>query len=125
MTTNSLEGINYGANIDPVHYDSRNTWRSGAGNADANATLMNGYLDDGNDNQPYVNFSLNAGALPVYSVVVYVHGDGVNGPVGRYWIEEWTDPLAEGVPITDQVAIQANEYTGTFIQAGSDFVYFY
>jgi hypothetical protein len=121
VTTASLAGINYGANIDPVHYDSRNTWRSGAGNADANATLMNGYLDDGNDNQPYVNFSLNAGALPVYSVVVYVHGDGVNGPVGRYWIEEWTDPLAEGVPITDQVAIQANEYAGTFIQAGSDF----
>ena len=119
--TTSLEGISYGANIDPVHYDSANTWRSGAGNGDANATLMNGYLDDGGDNQPYVNFSLSAEALPVYSVVVYVHGDVASGAIGRYWIEEWTDPLTEGVPITDQVAILANDYEGAFIQAGSDF----
>jgi len=121
VVTTSLADITYGANVDPVHYDAANTWRSGAGNADANATLMNGYLDDGNDNQPYVNFSLNDGALPVYTVVVYVHGDAASGAIGRYWIEEWTDPLAEGVPITDQVAILSNDYDGVFIQAGSDF----
>lgn len=120
-TTTSLANVTYGANADPVHYDSRNTWRSGAGNADANATLMNGYLDDGNDDQPYVNFSLNAGVLPIYKVVVYVHGDVASGAVGRYWIEEWTDPLTQGTPITDQVAILSNDYEGTFIQAGSDF----
>jgi len=121
FATTSLNGITYGDNIDPVHYDSNNTWRSGAGNDDANATLMNGYLDDGSDNQPYVNFSLSSDALPLYNVVVYVHGDVASGAIGRYWIEEWTDPLAEGTPITDQVGIDSNDYEGTFIQAGSGY----
>lgn len=119
--TTSLVDITYGANTSPVHYDSANTWRSGAGNADANATLMNGYLDDGGDDQPYVNISLDPGALPNYTVVVYVHGDVASGAVGRYWIEEWTDPLTPGTVITDQVGISSNDYEGTFIQAGADF----
>jgi len=120
--TTSLVNIDYPTgHSDPVHWDANNTWRSGAGNADANATLMNGYLDDGGDGQPYVNFSLDVGALPTYTVVVYVNGDGQNGAVGRYWIEEWTDPLTDGVVITDQVGISDNSYTGSFVQAGSDF----
>ncbi|MDC1206350.1 hypothetical protein N8Z81_02110 [Akkermansiaceae bacterium] len=120
-TTASLLDITYGETATTVHYDSANTWRSGAGNADANATIMNGYLDDGNDDQPFVNFSLTASALPVYKVVVYINGDAPNTAVGRYWIEEWTDPLLAGTVITDQVAILSNGYTGTFLQAGSDF----
>lgn len=119
--TTSLLNITYGVHTDPVHYDAANTWRSGIGNATPNDTLMNGYLDDGLDNQPYVNFSLSDDALPRYSVVVYIHGDAANGPVGRYWIEEWTDPLQEGTVITDQVGISSNDYTGTFMQAGSGF----
>jgi hypothetical protein len=114
--------INYNTtHNDPVHYDSANTWRSGAGNATANDTLMNGYLDDGGDDQPYVNFSLDNGVLENYTVVVYIHGDVANGAVGRYWIEEWTDPLTAGTVITDQVGISSNDYTGTFEQAGSNF----
>ncbi|MEN8848740.1 MAG: hypothetical protein ABF377_11780 [Akkermansiaceae bacterium] len=113
--------VDIGAANTPVQYASANTWRSGAGNADANATIMNGYLDDGNDDQPFVNFSLTASALPVYKVVVYINGDAPNTAVGRYWIEEWTDPLLAGTVITDQVAILSNGYTGTFLQAGSDF----
>ncbi|YCM43081.1 LamG-like jellyroll fold domain-containing protein [Verrucomicrobiaceae bacterium 227] len=120
-TTSSLQTITYAAHADPVHYDSNNTWRSGAGNVDANATLMNGYLDDGLDNQPYVNFSLADGSFPNYTIVLYVNGDGQNAAVGRYWVEEWTDPLAEGVVITDQVGISSNGYDGTFVQAGGDF----
>lgn len=120
--TTSLANISYPTgHDDPVHYDANNTWRSGAGNADANATLMNGYLDDGGNDQPYVNFSLNPGSLPLYNVVVYVNGDGQGGAVGRYWIEEWIDPLTEGVVITDQVGISSNSYNGTFEQAGADF----
>ena len=121
QATTSLQGISYGIHTDVVHYDAANTWRSGVGNATPDDTLMNGYLDDGGNEQPYVNFSLAPDAFPIYSVVLYVHGDGVNGPVGRYWLEEWTDPLAEGTVITDQVAISQNEYAGTFVQAGSDF----
>ncbi len=106
---------------DPVHYDAANTWRSGAGNGNANATLMNGYLDDGNDNQPFVNLSLNNALYTKYTVVVYINGDVQNDLVGRYWLESWTDPLAEGTVITDQVGISSNGYAGTFVQAGSSF----
>jgi hypothetical protein len=117
----ALQNITYGANADPVHYDANNTWRSGAGNADANATLMNGYLDDGGNDQPYANVSLAPGVYGTYSVVLYINGDGQNGAVGRYWLEEWTDPLTEGVVITNRVGISSNSYTGTFVQAGSAF----
>lgn len=121
QVTSSLQGITYDPNADPVHYDSANTWRSSVGNATPNDTLMNGYLDDGGNDQPFVNFSLADGVLGNYTVVAYVHGDGANGPVGRYWIEQWDDPLLEGTVITDRVAITANEFAGTFIQAGSDY----
>lgn len=121
-STTSLQAITYGANSDVVHYDANNTWRSGVGNATPDDTLMNGYLDDGQDNQPYVNFSLAPGALENYTVVLYVHGDGVNGPIGQYWIEEWSDPLAEGNVLTDRVAIDQNEWDGTYLQAGNDFI---
>lgn len=82
---------------------------------------MNGYLDDGLDDQPYANFSLAEGVLPNYTVVVYVNGDGQNTAVGRYWIEEWTGPLAPGTVFTDQVGITSNGYAGAFEQAGTDF----
>ena len=104
---------------DPVHYDSVNTWRSGAGNGSANDTLMNGYLDDGGDDQPYINISLSS-LVESSTVVVYFHGDVAAGPVGRYWLEEWTDPLLPGTVITDQVGISANDYAGgVFNSAGS------
>jgi len=113
-----LQNIAYPGHNDPVHYDAANTWRSGVGNATANDTLMNGYLDDGGNEQPYVNLSL-AGVASA-TIVLYVHGDGANGPIGRYWLEEWTDSLAPGTVITDQVAISQNEYAGgTFISAGT------
>jgi hypothetical protein len=114
----ALQEITYGANSDPVHYDAANTWRSGAGNVTPDDTLMNGYLDDGGNNQPYLNLSLAPETYSVYSVVVYVHGDVDAGAIGRYWLEEWTDPLAEGTVITDQVGIQANDYFGAFTKAG-------
>ncbi len=116
-----LQNIAADGNTDPVHYDAANTWRSPAGNGDANATLMNGYLDDGTDNQPYVNVSLAPDVYTSYTVVLYVNGDGQNGAVGRYWLEEWTDPLAAGTVITDQIGISSNSYTGTFVQAGATF----
>ena len=122
VASTSLVGIAYGVHSDPVHYDAVNTWRSGAGNTNANATLMNGYLDDGGDNQPYVNFSLDAGAFDNYTVVLYFNGDVPGGAVGRYWLEEWTDPLAEGTVITDRIGISSNSYTGTFEQAGNNFI---
>ncbi|MDB4257786.1 hypothetical protein N9859_00730 [bacterium] len=103
---------------DPVHYDSANTWRSGAGNATANDTLMNGYLDDGGDDQPYVNISL--GGVASATVVVYFHGDVAAGAVGRYWLEEWIDPITAGTVITDQVGVAANDYAGgVFNSAGT------
>ena len=121
LVGSTLQAFPADGHNDPVHYDAANTWRSGAGNGDANATLMNGYLDDGTDNQPYVNLSLSAGVFTSYTVVLYINGDGQNGPVGRYWLEDWSDPLAAGTVITDQVGISSNGYAGTFVQAGGPF----
>ncbi len=121
LVGSTLQAFAADGHNDPVHYDAANTWRSGAGNGDANATLMNGYLDDGNDNQPFVNISLSAGVFTSYTVVVYINGDAQNTAVGRYWLEEWTDPLAAGTVITDQVGISSNGYAGTFVQAGGPF----
>ncbi|MDA7917070.1 hypothetical protein N9Z15_05155 [Akkermansiaceae bacterium] len=75
--------VDIGAANTPVQYASANTWRSGAGNADANATIMNGYLDDGNDDQPFVNFSLTASALPVYKPPIqqWAATGSKNGPI--------------------------------------------
>ena len=109
-------------NSDPLHFDAANTWRSGAGNSTPNHTLMNGYLDDGTDNQPYVNLSLNtnAGLFETYSIVLYVNGDAPGLASGRYWIESWTSSLTPGTPITQQVGVAANAaFTGTFTSAGS------
>ncbi|MGI9243528.1 MAG: hypothetical protein ACR2RV_22195, partial [Verrucomicrobiales bacterium] len=117
----ALQAITYGGNSTTVHYDAANTWRSGAGNVTPDDTLMNGYLDDGNNDQPYLNLSLSADSFSVYTVVVYVNGDVPNGAIGRYWLEEWTDSLTEGTVITDQVGISDNSYTGTFVQAGGSF----
>ncbi len=117
-----LGNVTYEApNSDPVHYDSANTWRSGAGNSTPNHTLMNGYLDDGQDNQPYVNLSLgtNAGVFEVYSVVLYMNGDNANTANGRYWIETWTDSLVPGTPITQQVGVTNVAFAGTFVSGGS------
>jgi hypothetical protein len=119
--TTVLEDITDGGNTDPVHYVSANTWRSGAGNGSPDATLMNGYLDDGGNDQPAATFSLKEGVMPTYTVVVYVYGDVPNSAVGRYWVEEWTDPLTEGTPITDRVGISSNSFSGAFVQAGSNF----
>ena len=117
----TLQTITYGGNADPVHYDAANTWRSPAGNATPDDTLMNGYLDDGGNDQPYLNLSLAAGVYNSYTVVVYVNGDGQGGAVGRYWLEEWTDSLTEGTVITDRVGISSNSYAGggTFQLAGA------
>ena len=117
-TNSVLQNVTYGGNSDPVHYDSANTWRSGAGTASPNNVLMNGYLDDGQDNQPYINLSLSS-AVTGASIVLYFNGDGQNAPVGRYWLEEWTDPLVEGTVITDQVGIDSNLWSGTFTSAGT------
>ena len=90
----------------------------GIGNGSANDTLMNGYLDDGGDDQPYINFSLDSSVTSA-TIIIYFHGDVAAGAVGRYWLEEWTDPLTAGTVITDQVGIAANDYSGTFNSAGS------
>lgn len=115
----TLMGITYAPHTDPIHFDANNTWRSGIGNGSPNDTLMNGYLDDGGNDQPYLNFSIDPAASGPFTVVVYAHGDGANAAVGRYWLEEWTNPLAAGTVITDQVGILSNDYTGTFISAGT------
>ena len=119
-----LQNVNYEApNSDALHYDSANTWRSGAGNSTPNHTLMNGYLDDGNDNQPYANLSLATipGLFATYDVVLYINGDDPGLGSGRYWIETWTDSITHpGTPITPQVGIPSHgTFTGTFTLAGS------
>lgn len=117
-----MQNVNYEApNSDALHYDAANTWRSGAGNTTANHTLMNGYLDDGNDNQPYVNLSLATipGLFETYDVVLYINGDNANGANGRYWIETWTDSLTPGTVITEQVGVTNVAFSGTFVSAGS------
>ncbi|BDS07070.1 hypothetical protein NT6N_21100 [Oceaniferula spumae] len=114
----NLLPITYGIHSDRVHYDSSNTYRSGIGNGSANNTLMNGYLDDASNNQPYINISLDNTVLNA-TIVLYIHGDATNGPVGRYWLEDWSDPINEGTVITDQVGISSNDYNGTFISAGT------
>jgi len=104
---------------DRVKFDSANTYTSGIGNANPNATLMHGYLDDGGNNQPYMEFDVKydgeAGAdgIDSYDVVLYMHGDGANSGVGRYWLEDFS-----GAVLTDQIGIRSNDYTGTFIEAG-------
>ena len=113
-----LDNISYSGRNHPIQYDSANTWRSGIANATVNHTLMNGYLDDGFNNQPYANFDVKydgeAGAdgIHAYDVVLYIHGDRVD-PVGRYWLEDFS-----GNVLTDQVGIRGNDWLGTFIQAG-------
>ena len=117
-----LGNVSYTGNADPLHYDSANTWRSGAGNSTPNHTLMHGYLDDGGDEQPYVNVSLNtnAGLFETYSILLYINGDAPGSPSGRYWIESWTDSLTAGTPITQQVGVAATAaFTGTFTSAGN------
>ena len=84
---------------------------------------MNGYLDDGTDNQPYLNLSLAPGFYPIYSVVLYINGDAPTSASGRYWLETWTDPLAEGTVITDRIGVAAlstgpGAFAGTYTQAG-------
>lgn len=117
-----LGNVSYAPHADPLHFDAANTWRSGAGNSTPNHTLMNGYLDDGTDNQPYVNLSLNtnAGLFETYTIVLYVNGDAPSSASGRYWIESWTDSLTPGTPITQQVGVAATAaFSGTFTSAGS------
>ena len=119
-----MQNVNYEApNSDALHYDAANTWNSGAGNSTPNHTLMNGYLDDGTDNQPYVNMSLAtiSGVFETYDVVLYINGDNNGSGNGRYWIETWTDSLTPGTVITQQVGIPSNggAFAGTFTLAGS------
>jgi hypothetical protein len=116
-----LQNVTYAPHSDALHYDAANTWRSGAGNSTPNHTLMNGYLDDGTDNQPYANLSLATipGTFETYDVVLYVNGDNPGGANGRYWIESWTDSLTPGTVITEQVGVTNVAFGGTFTSAGS------
>ena len=104
---------------DRVKYDAATAYTSGIGNGSSNDTLMDGYLDDGGDNQPYTEFDLKyngeAGAAGIasYTVVLYLHGDGPDSAIGRYWLEDFG-----GSVLTDQVGINSNDYTGSFLQAG-------
>jgi len=103
---------------DPVHFDAGTTWQSGIGSSTPDHQLMNGYLDDGGNDQPYVNLSLAAGTPP-YSVVVYLQGDGT-GNLGRYWLEEWTNPLTAGTVITDQIGVAgSSKFSGTYTLVGT------
>ncbi|MFT5122157.1 MAG: hypothetical protein ACI97B_000785 [Verrucomicrobiales bacterium] len=109
--------IAYDGQSDPVHFDAANTWRSGSGNTTADHTLLNGYLDDGGDDQPYLNLQIAAGKT--YDVVVYLNGDNGGSSQGRYWLEEWSDPLAAGTPVTDLIGVAANGgFSGTYTQVG-------
>jgi hypothetical protein len=123
VSGSGLLSISYSPHADPVHFDSNNTWASNSGNTTADHTLMNGYLDDGTDNQPYLNLSLAPGFYPTYSVVLYINGDSPTLGTGRYWLESWTNPLAEGTVITDRIGVAAlstgpGTFTGTYTQAG-------
>jgi len=105
---------------DRVKYDAQTAYTSGIGNANPNATLMNGYLDDGNNDQPYAEFDVKydgetgADGIVSYTVVLYLHGDGANASIGRYWVEDFSQTV-----LTDQVGIDSNDYTGTFVSAGT------
>jgi hypothetical protein len=118
----TLQNVNYAPHSDPLHYDAANTWRSGVGNTTPDHTLMNGYLDDGGNDQPYVNLSLAStpGLFETYSVVVYVNGDAPGQATGRYWLESWTDSLTPGTVITNLIGVGAlgSNFSGTYIQAG-------
>jgi hypothetical protein len=118
-----LLSIPYGVHSDPVHFDSQNIWASNLGNATADFTLMNGYLDDGTDNQPYINIQLAPGFYATYSVVIYINGDTPSQGSGRYWLESWTDPLLEGTVLTDRIGVAnlnggPGMFNGTYVQAG-------
>ena len=123
VSGSGLLPVSYSPHADPLHFDSANTYASNSGNTTADHTLMNGYLDDGTDNQPYLNLSLAPGFYPTYSVVLYINGDAPTSASGRYWLETWTDPLAEGTVITDRIGVAAlstgpGAFVGTYTQVG-------
>lgn len=114
-----LLDVSYPGNADAAHFDAANTWRSGTGNTSSDHTLLNGYLDDGGNDQPYLNLRLAPGIYGTYHVVLYINGDGPTAGMGRYWLEEWTDSLTAGNPITDLVGVAASGgFSGTYTQAG-------
>jgi hypothetical protein len=130
VTNLGIQSVN--GDDDLVNYDSNNLWASGVyteiggqPGVTANDTLMNGYLDDGNNGEPRINFDLKyngetgANGILSYSVVIYFNGDGAAEQLGRYWIEDDTT----GNPITDLVGIDSGDYLagGAFVSAGTFF----
>jgi hypothetical protein len=131
--TGAASGVNFA-------WDANNVWNDGAGTADANAKLMHGYLDSNgaanvapvtpynffptaaNDPHVYVNGLaawLAARGATSYSVVVYADGDGTNGRVGEYWLQEASGSdlgaLTVGGDLTPHLFNNDTaNYTGTF-----------
>jgi hypothetical protein len=131
--TGAASGVNFA-------WDANNVWNDGAGTADANAKLMHGYLDSngaanvepvtpynffpGVANDPHVFVNglsawLAARGATSYSVVVYADGDGTDGRVGEYWLQEASGSdlgaLTVGGDLTPHLFNNDTaNYTGTF-----------
>lgn len=71
-----------------VEYDAANVWGTAISPTSPDQRLMKGYLDSSGigSSQPYVRLLNMPYAL--YDVVLYVDGDGTNGELGEYWIED-------------------------------------
>lgn len=128
VTNLGVQSVNGGNDL--INYDSSNQWASkvytqagGQPGATANDTLMNGYLDDGGDNDPFIVFDLKyngeegANGIASYTVVLYANADGANQQMGRYWVED----ADTNNPITSLVGIQSGDYVagGPFVSAGT------
>lgn len=128
VTNLAVQVVNGGNDL--LHYDSSNLWASrvytqagGQAGVTANDTLMNGYLDDGGNNDPFIEFDLKfngetgANGIASYTVVLYANADGANQQMGRYWVEDADTNL----PITSLVGIQSGDYLpgGPFVSAGT------
>ncbi|MGL4514541.1 MAG: dockerin type I domain-containing protein [Lacipirellulaceae bacterium] len=128
VTNLGVQVVNSGNDF--LSYDSSNQWASkvytqagGQPGVTADDTLMNGYLDDGGNNDPYVEFDLKyngesgANGIASYTVVLYANADGVDEQMGRYWVED----VDTNLPITSLVGIQSGDYLpgGPYVSAGA------
>jgi hypothetical protein len=128
VTNLGIQVVNGGNDL--LNYDSSNQWASrvytqagGQPGVTADDTLMNGYLDDGGNDDPYVVFDLKyngeggADGIASYTVVLYANGEGANEQMGRYWVED----ADTNSPITSLVGIQSGDYLagGPFVSAGT------
>jgi hypothetical protein len=102
-----------------VGWHSANTWSviENGTPADANAALMQGYLDTGNDTVTRVTVR----NIPFrrYEVIVYFDGDAVGGRAGNYSVTSAAQ-TATRINISDTANWPVNAGGGTFVEAVGD-----